>query len=385
MPKSDSHLGFEQGPYRPSHEAGSLALRLVRKCPWNRCTFCRTYGDGPASMRSLSSILKDIELVRQYAHRIPMIIKPKGQADSEMINTLYNSFEIRDRVAFNAVMGWHHHGMKHIFFQDSDPLAMPVDELLSVLNALRNAFPSVERISASTRSRSLARMHGKDLERLARAGLDRIYLGVESGSNRILARIRKGMTRETHIQAGAMVKSAGIELAVSVIPGLGGMAFSVEHALETASALNAIDPDHIFLQSLVIPRGSILEDEEQRHLFERMTDAMVAKEIRLLLESLMGIHSHLTSDHPFNLFENIHGQLPDDQGAMVQIIDEFFDLSDQDRVYYQMGRRMGYFKTIDDMKNTTALKEIQKACDTFGVNPDTVDGIVDEMKKYFAL
>nr|NJM02846.1 radical SAM protein [Desulfobacula sp.] len=381
--KTDIYEGFEQGPIRPPSEAHSLLVRLTRNCPWNHCTFCRVYKKRKFSLRSVDNIIKDIDFLHGYIERIRQIIKPGGFMDNEVIDTLYSSFQEKDRVAFNAAMNWYAEGMKSVFLQDANSLIMKPDDLVRVLSHLKTCFPHVERITSYARSHTVARISQEDLKRIARAGLNRIHIGMESGSDRVLAQIRKGATKAVHIKAGLKVKAAGMELSEYVMPGLGGIEYSVEHAMETASALNTINPDFIRLRTLAVTDGTELSAQAAQGEFEKPGDAVMAKEIRLFLESLDGITSYIKSDHILNLFETINGKLPEDKEKMIAVIDRFFELAPENRVLYQIGRRMGFFKGPEDMVDSPHLDRVKQACRYYGVTPVNVDSVIDELMKRF--
>jgi Radical SAM superfamily len=379
----DLYTGFEQGSIRPPSEAYSLLLRLTRNCPWNLCTFCRIYKRKEFSLRSVENIIKDIDLIHTYVDRIRQIIKPGGPVDQEVINTLYRSFETKDRVAFNAAMNWYASGMESIFLQDANSVIMKPDDLVSVLAHIQKCFPETRRVTTYARSHSLARIKDADLERMARVGLNRIHVGMETGSDKVLKRIRKGVTKETHIRAGLKVKAAGMELSEYVMPGLGGIDLSIEHAMETASALNSINPDFIRIRTLAVTNGTQLAQECEQGGFEKPSDAMMAKELRLFLESLDNITSQVKSDHILNLFETINGKLPEDKERLIHIIDSFFELPEEKRVLYQVGRRMGFFRGPEDMENSPHMDQVKQACNHYGVTPKNVDTIIDELMKRF--
>ena len=381
--KTDIYEGFEQGPIRPPSEASSLLIRLTRNCPWNRCTFCRVYKKRQFSLRSVENVIKDIDFLHNYIERIQQIVKPGGYADSEVINTLYNSFEQKDRVALNAAMNWYASGMKSIFLQDANSLIMKPDDLVFVLEYIKKCFPDVDRITSYARSHTIARIKQDDLQRIANAGLNRIHVGMESGSDTVLKKVKKGATKETHIKAGLKVKDAGMELSEYVMPGLGGIDYSIEHAMETASALNSINPDFIRIRTLAVTNGTVLAEEAGRGEFEKPSDIMMAKELRLFIESLDGIDSYIKSDHILNLFETINGKMPDDKGKMIGIIDQFFELEPEKRILYQIGRRMGFFRGPDEMNNSPYLERVKQACDLYGVTPENVDSVIDDLMKRF--
>ena len=379
----DEYRGFEQGPIRPPSEAYSLLLRLTRNCPWNCCTFCSVYKKRRFSLREVEHVLRDIDLIYTYVSRIRENLVPGLPADRDVINSLYTGFEVKDRVAFNAAMNWFASGMESIFLQDANSLIMPPRDLIRVLDHIRECFPETRRITSYARSHTILRIGAEDLEQIRQSGLNRIHIGMESGSDLVLKRVKKGTNRAGHIKAGLKVKAAGMELSEYVMPGLGGIDLSIEHALETASALNAIDPDFIRIRTLAVIPDTILADQAARGLFEKPSDAMMAKELRLFLESLDNIHSKIKSDHILNLFETLNGQMPRDKEKLIRIIDQFFDLAEEDRVVYQIGRRMGFFRGPGDMENSPHMAQVHQACRKFGVTPENVDQVIEQLMKRF--
>ncbi len=381
--KKDTYIGFEQGPIRPPSEANSLLLRLTRNCPWNHCTFCRIYKKKKFSFRSVENIIRDIDLVHTYVRRMAQIIKPGGFSDQEVITTLYNSFKEKDRVAFNAAMNWYTSGMKSVFLQDANSLIMKPQDLIRILAHIRKRFPEIERITSYARSHTIAGIKQEDLNRMASIGLNRIHVGMESGSDTVLKKVKKGVDKATHIKAGLKVKQAGIQLSEYMMPGLGGIDDSIEHAIESASALNSINPDFIRIRTLAVTNGTILAEQAQRGEFEKPSDAMMAKELRLFIESLDGIDSMIKSDHILNLFETVNGKLPEDKEKLIGIIDSFFALSPEDQATYQIGRRMGFFRGPEDMAVSPHLEQVKQACRQFGVTPENIDDVIDELMRRF--
>ena len=381
--KENPYIGFEQGPIRPPSEAYSLLIRLTRNCPWNHCTFCRIYKQKKFSVRPAENIIRDIDLIKVYTDRIAQIVKPGGFADKDVISALYNSFDEKDRVAFNAAMNWYASGMKSVFLQDANSLIMKPSDLIHILQHIRACFPDVDRITSYARSHTIVRIKAVDLKQMADSGLNRIHIGMETGSDTVLKRIKKGVGKATQIKAGLKVKQAGMELSEYVMPGLGGIDYSVEHALETASALNSINPDFIRLRTLAVTNGTALAVEARRGSFEKPTDVMMAKEIRLFIESLDGITSTIKSDHILNLFETINGKFPEDKNRLIGIIDSFFELTPEDQVLYQVGRRMGFFKGPEDMPDSPHLERVKQACAQYNVSAQNVDTVINELMSRF--
>ena len=331
----------------------------------------------------MENIIKDIDSLHNYIEKIKLNITVDGYIDNRAVNNLFNSLEDKDRVALNAAVNWYSTGMKSIFLQDANSMIIKPDDFVYILEYLKKCFPDIDRITTYARSHTIVRIRQNDLQRMADAGLNRVHVGMESGSDIVLKKINKGIDKAGHIKAGLKIKKAGMQLSEYVMPGLGGIEYSIEHAMETASALNSINPDFIRIRTLAVTKGTKLAQEAETGDFQKPTDTMMAKELRLFLETLDGIDSHIKSDHILNLFETIDGKMPEDKDKMINIIDSFFELDPGQRALYQVGRRMGFFRGPDDMESSPHLERIKQTCDLYGVTPDNVDSVIDELMKRF--
>jgi hypothetical protein len=241
----------------------------------------------------------------------------------------------------------------------------------------------VERVTSYARSHTVARIKDDDLGEMKRAGLNRIHIGLESGSDEVLKRVMKGVSKATQIKAGCKVKAAGIELSEYVMPGLGGKALSDVHARETADALNQIDPDFIRLRTLAIPNHVPLYDEYQQGQFEKCSDIQMAEETLTFIECLDSITSFVKSDHILNLFQEVEGKLPEDQPLMLQPIRNFLAMDPEQQTLYIVGRRLGFFSKLSDMQSVHRLKRAENACRELGITPENADTVVEELMKRF--
>jgi radical SAM superfamily enzyme YgiQ (UPF0313 family) len=381
--KDNCYQGFEQGPIRPPSEANSLLIRITRNCPWNRCTFCPVYKGREFSLRPVDHVLEDINRV----HRAVLMIRDRaaktGRISPQDIERYRLADETGDHAALNAAMHWGLAGMRSIFLQDANSLVIKPERLLTILRHLKSCFPWVERITSYARSHTLARISDGDLRLMAEAGLSRIHIGMESGSDKVLARVKKGVDKQTHILAGKKVKAAGMELSEYIMPGLGGRGLSEEHARESADALNQINPDFIRLRSLAIPNHVELYEEYQRGEFEKLNDVEMATELLLFLETLDGITSTLKSDHILNLFEDVEGVYPGDKEKLVGMVRSYLELEPTEQMLYQVGRRMGLFRGLGDMRNEDARRHAEAACTRAGINLGNVDAAIDELMRRF--
>jgi hypothetical protein len=378
-----TYNGFEQGPIRPPSEAASLLIRVTRNCPWNRCTFCPVYKGQTFSLRPIDHVLTDIETIHRYVTCIRKHSGPTGRISRDAITSLSAEAGPGERMALNAALHWAASGMRSIFLQDANSLIIKPERLLTILGHLRDRFPWVERITSYARSHTIARISDTDLALMAATGLNRIHIGMESGSDKVLAMVGKGVDKATHILAGLKVKRAGMELSEYVMPGLGGRALSREHALETADALNRINPDFIRLRTLALPSHIELHRDISQGSFEKQNDREIVEEILLFLETLDGITSTLKSDHILNLLEDIEGTYPQDKQKMTSVARTFLGLPPEEQVLYQVGRRIGLFAGLCDLHDPARHAKAQETCARLGITSVNVDSIVDEMMKRF--
>jgi len=379
QPAESIYQGFEQGPIRPPSEAHSLLIRVTRNCPWNRCTFCPVYKGSEFSIRPVAHVKRDIDAVHQQVEKLrrlenePARLTQAGLLDSPP----------EDRPALNAAFHWVAGGLDSVFLQDANSLIVKPADLIDILTHLKRRFPWIKRITTYARSHTIARIRDEHLRAFQDAGLNRIHIGLESGSDQVLERVRKGVTKAIHIKAGLKVKRSGMELSEYVMPGLGGRALSRVHALETADALNQINPDFIRLRTLAIP-DTVQGFKDAGNLrFEKCSDHMIVEEILLLIENLNGIASVVKSDHILNLFEEVDGRLPEDKSKITRPLRDFLALAPRQQMQFQLGRRLGLFSRLDDMQSRHRLARVEEACRRLGVTPETIDDVTDQLMKHF--
>lgn len=381
--KNQAYAGFEQGPIRPPSEAGSLLIRVTRNCPWNHCTFCPVYKGRPFSLRPSDHVHRDIDAVHRQVGRLQAAAGPEGRLDRKTVQQLSGETTEAESAPFQAALHWFAGGMRSIFLQDANSLIVPPEELIGILRHLRERFPRAERITSYARSHTIARISDEPLLAMREAGLNRIHVGMESGADRVLKRVRKGSDHATQIRAGRKVKAAGMSLSEYVMPGLGGRALSGEHARETAHALNQINPDFIRLRTLALPGVIPLAEECRTGRFDQMTDRETVAEIRAFIAGLEGIQSRVVSDHILNLFQEVEGNLPQDRERMLEPLDRFLAMDPADQCVYQVGRRMGVFSRLSDMESPHRMRRVRQTVQAHGITPDNVDAVVAEMMKRF--
>jgi radical SAM superfamily enzyme YgiQ (UPF0313 family) len=273
--------------------------------------------------------------------------------------------------------------MKSVFLQDSNSLAISPDDLVTILKHLRACFPWIERITSYSRSSTAAQIDEADLDRMAHAGLNRVHIGLESGSDRVLRMVRKGATKDIHVKAGRKIKTAGMELSEYYMPGLGGRILYRENAIETADAMNQINPDFIRLRPLAIPDGTPLHEQYEAGQFQKSNDLLMAQELLLFLEHLDGISSTVKSDHILNLFADLEGRLPEAKAHMTAIVRSFVEMDADRQQLYQVGRRLGIFSSLQDLHDPARVSRAEAARDRILAHADNLNDVMDELMKRF--
>ena len=296
---------YEQGVIRPPSEASSLLIRVTRNCPWNQCLFCPAYKGVKFSKRTVEEVKKDID---------------------SMAN------ELRD-----------YPGVKTAFLQDADSLILPTDDLIAILDHLKERFPKIDRITTYARARTLSHKSIDDLRRLKQAGLTRIHTGMESGSTRVLKMIKKGITPEEVVTGGRHVMEAVIELSEYIMPGIGGRTMSEEHAIETARLLNLIRPHFIRVRTFAMHPQSPMQKMVREGTFVPLTEDEIVTEIRLLINHLDNMHSYFScNDFSLNLLMQVDGFLDEKKEDMLKELDAFLSMTKRQRQVYILLHYAGF-------------------------------------------
>lgn len=355
---TEKEMQFEQGPIRPPNEAKSLLLRITRNCPWNQCLFCPVYKGRKFSLRTVEEIKADMETVREIIDHIKSLswrLGASGRVDDSVISTIFGTSGYSD--SYRSVAMWLYYQTGACFLQDADNLVLKTRDLVEILAFLKKTLPEVTRITTYSRSRTVVRKSVASLKQIHEAGLDRVHIGLETGYDPLLKLMKKGVKAAQHVEAGQKIRAAGMELSEYVMPGLGGQEMWREHAVETAKVLNRINPHFIRLRSLRVPPRVPLHQKLTDGTFTMQTDDMLARELKLFIETLDGITSTLTSDHIMNLLEEVSGKFPQDKEKMLQVIEKYQALSEEDRMIYRIGRRGGAYRSTDDLAHDPATYE----------------------------
>jgi len=374
---------FETGPIRPPSEAYSLLIRATRNCPWNRCSFCQTYKGRKFELRPTEDVIKDIETARAIVEGIKELGLKNGFGNQPREAAAYIHGLVTNNDSVRQVSLWQWAGGRSAFLQDANSIIMRHADLLKVVSALKDNFPELDRITSYGRSKTAAKKSVQEFIELRQAGLSRIHIGMESGSDAVLKFVDKGMTADDHVRGGLNIKEAGIELSEYYMPGLGGRQWSKEHAEQSANVLNQVDPDFIRLRTLMMGETLALWASVQSGEYDMLTEDEIVREIGEFI-SRLDFTGELKSDHILNLLPELEGKFPEAKQACIDTIERYLEMPLKERLNYRLGRRAGLYEKLNDIYDAAKYEKIDAAMRRVGADTaGKVDELIDGMKKRF--
>ena len=273
-------MHYEGNIIRPPSEANSIILQVTVGCSHNKCSFCGTYRDELFRLKEERLVEENLDFASQHCKR-----------------------------------------QKRVFLADGDVLSLPQDKLLSIFNRTREKLPWVNRISLYGNAKNILRKTPEDLNALKDLGLDRVYMGLESGHDPTLQAINKGVDAELLVKAGRLVKSVGLFLSVTVLLGIGGKTDSEQHAIATGKVISAMEPSQVGVLSLMLLPGTPLHDMASTGSFVLPDSTGLLRELYLIVENIELDRVQFQSNHASN-YLSINCRLPKDRDKVLNSIEQ---------------------------------------------------------------
>jgi len=273
-------MRYEGRMYRPPSEADSYILQATIGCSWNHCTYCEMYRDKSFRVRDLDETLADIEAAR-------------------------------------LALGSH---VDKVFVADGDALAMDLEHWEAILQACRDAFPALRRVSAYATAMNLLGKSVDELARLRQRGLTLLYLGPETGDDVTFKRIAKGAGYRDHVEAARRARDAGIRLSTIFLLGVGGTDRSRQHAEASAKLITEMDPEFVSLLTLTVIPGTPIAKLQERGRFELPSIEGMLGELRTMVALAEPTDAVFRTNHASNYLP-LAGQLPRDRDRIVAVVD----------------------------------------------------------------
>ncbi len=264
---------------RPPSEANAIILQVTVGCSYNKCTFCGAYKDIPFQIKPQDIIEADLEFAGEHCRR-----------------------------------------QKRLFLADGDVLILSQKKLVRLFGMIHRALPWVTRISLYGNARSIRNKSMDEMLELRTMGLDRVYMGLESGCDKVLQYVKKGENAATMTAAGRKIRDAGIFLSVTILLGLGKVSLSSEHAIATADVLNKMEPHQIAALTLMPLNNTELGEEVASGKFILPPPERILQELHQLISNLKNIKCQFHANHASSYLP-LAGRLPRDKEKLLAAIE----------------------------------------------------------------
>lgn len=281
-------MRYEGSVYRPPSEAYSLIVQVTIGCAHNKCTFCSMFKDKRFRVRKVEEVLQDLDSARKH-YRI----------------------------------------VNKIFLADGDALVLQNKDLMIVLNHIEKLFPECERVGIYGSPQDVLRKSKEELTELLAHGVGIIYLGAESGSDKVLKDIQKGADRAEIIEAVKRIEAAGIKASVTFISGLAGRDGWEDHAIQSGRMISEMEPSYVGLLTLITEPGAELHRDIAEGRFQTLSPLEVLKETELLLENTNVTKTCVFRSNHASNYVALKGDLPQDKERMIKQLQNARNHSDR--------------------------------------------------------
>lgn len=273
-------MNYSGNIFRPPSEANSILLQITTGCSHNKCTFCEMYKAKRFSIKDDATINSDIDFAATHCRR-----------------------------------------QNRLFLCDGDALILPHERLLRILTTIQKKLPWLDRVSTYANTKSIRRKTPEQLKELYNHGLTMAYMGLESGDDVTLERIKKGADSQRMIDTGRKLRASGMKLSITVLLGIGGTERSLLHAKETGRVLTAIDPEYVGALSLMITPGTPLAKDAQNGNFVLPGSSGMLEELGIMFANTNLTNGYFHANHASNYLP-IKAKLPQDKAAILELIDK---------------------------------------------------------------
>ncbi len=272
-------MRYEGDIYRPPSEAYSLLVQVTIGCTHNKCTFCKMFKDKKFRVRNLDEVLEDLAWARRRYSRV-----------------------------------------ERMFLCDGDALALSNKRLMPILEYISDNFPECERVTIYGRATDVLKKTDEEMKELYEAGLTMVYLGAESGSDKVLKDICKGETRQQLIDGVRKIEACGMKASVTFISGLAGRDGWEDHAIQTGTMISEMEPSYVGLLTLIVDPSVPMAKDIESGKMKLLTPEEVMAETLLMLENTNVTKKCVFRSNHASNYVSLRGDLPDDKEKMMNTL-----------------------------------------------------------------
>lgn len=266
--------------YRPPSEAYSLIVQATIGCTHNKCSFCKMFKEKRFQTRPTEDIIADFAWARKRYRSVP-----------------------------------------RIFLADANALCLKTDKLMPILTYIEETFPECERVTIYGRASDVLRKTEDELRQLREHGLTMVYIGAESGSDKVLEMCRKGETRQQLIDAVKRIEKVGIKASVTFISGLAGKDGWEDHAIQTGTMITEMNASYVSLLTLLVDPQAPMYDDIQSGRLKLLTPQEVLAETHLMLENANPEKTCIFRSNHASNYLSLKGDLPQDRDRFLAQIE----------------------------------------------------------------
>lgn len=266
--------------YRPPSEAYSLIVQATIGCTHNKCSFCKMFKEKRFQTRPTEDIIADFAWARKRYRAVP-----------------------------------------RIFLADANALCLKTDKLMPILIYIEDTFPECERVTIYGRASDILRKTEEELKMLREHGLTMVYIGAESGSDKVLEMCQKGETRQQLIDAVKLIEKVGIKASVTFISGLAGKDGWEDHAIQTGSMITEMNASYVSLLTLLVDPQAPMYDDIQSGSLKLLTPEEVLAETHLMLENANPEKPCIFRSNHASNYLSLKGDLPQDRDRFLDQIE----------------------------------------------------------------
>ncbi len=251
-------------PVIPPDQYFALYVRYTRGCSWNRCSFCRLYTGISYAVGSAGNVISQVDSLR-------------------------------------AVLGRGIYSRRSVFMGDANAINSSTVEVVKAIRALHESLGLP--IYAFSDAFTTPRTKGEyDYRQMHSAGLERVYIGVESGNRNVLEILNKPMDLQIALNEMRQMKAAGISLGVIIMSGAGGRALAEEHVGDTSS----------FVAELPLGHGDVVYISPMvEYSNSPYYDTVMAENLGILSKDEKLIQALKLKDNIIRLWSDKNSRVPD--------------------------------------------------------------------------
>lgn len=285
--------------WRPPSEADSLILQTTVGCSHNKCKFCNMYKNKDFKIKDLKTIKNDIDEAFES----------------------YNKY-------------------RRVFLADGDALIIPTKKLIKILDYLNNKFQYLQRVTTYSTPKNINSKSLNEMKKLRENGLKMVYIGLESGSEKILKKMKKGATPDEILTASQKLKKTNIKNSTTIILGLGGKNNSKLHSKKTGKLISKMEPEYLSALTLMVKKETPLYHDIKDNKFRLLNPTEILDELYEIITNInVNKKCVFRTNHASNYY-SIKGTLPDDKEKMLNKLEYILDNPEKYHLKNENRRRL---------------------------------------------